>query len=205
MPAAAEIRAPLTSDGVRDRLGSCWPGWIPGCGCQGRRAQSRLNRDSGPCWDARSRGRCCGGWGKMMGWFGLNITLMVVCVCCRAGIPLWHVLTRGDAELKAEHGGVAARVVVVPVVVQPAPAAAHGTGGLPCAGVAERCGPGRPGIAPGRLGGVSASGSGILPGGTPDTGAPRRKPGSSPEGMRIPSASPPCPGAQWSPSRRGSL
>lgn len=205
MPAAAEIRAPLTADGVRDRLGSCWPGGYPAW-LSRRSAQSRLNRGSGLCWHARSRGRRCGGWGKMMSWSGLNITLMMVLVCCWAGIPLWHVLTRWDAELTAKHGGVAARVVAVPVVVQPAPAAAHGAGSLPCAGVAERSGQGKSGFAPGRLGGVRAFGSGFLPSGASDTGAPsRRKPGSPSEGMRIPSASSPCPATQWSQSRRGSL
>lgn len=119
---------------------------------------------------------------KMMNWFWLNIPLMVLFVCCRAGIPLWHVLTRWDAELKAKHAEVA-RAVAVPVLVQPAPAAAHGAGGPAYAGVAERSGKGKPGFALGRLGGVSAYGSGFLQGGTPDTGAP-------------PSASlDPCPGA----------
>ena len=37
----------------------------------------------------------------MMNWFGLNIPLMVVLVCCWAGIPLWHVLTRWGAEFEA--------------------------------------------------------------------------------------------------------
>ena len=53
-----------------------------------------------------------------MNWFGLNIPLMVVLVCCWAGIPLWHVLTRRGAEFKAKHAEVAARAVAVPVLVQ---------------------------------------------------------------------------------------
>ena len=55
-----------------------------------------------------------------MNWFGLNIPLMVVLVCCWAVIPLWHVLTRWGAEFKAKHAEVAARAVAVPVLVQPA-------------------------------------------------------------------------------------
>jgi hypothetical protein len=143
-----------------------------------------------------------------MSWFGLNIPLMVVLVCCWAGIPLWHVLTRLDAEFKAKHAEVAARAVAVPVLVQPAPApaAARGAGSLACAGVAERSGKGKPGFALGGLGGGSAYGSGFLHSGTPDTGAPsRRKPGSSPAGMRVQSTSPARPATAWSWSRRGSL
>jgi hypothetical protein len=52
----------------------------------------------------------------MMNWFGLNIPLMMVLVCCWAGIPLWHVLTRWGAEFKAKHAEVAARAVAVPVL-----------------------------------------------------------------------------------------
>ena len=63
-----------------------------------------------------------------MNWFGLNIPLMVVLVCCWAVIPLWHVLTRWGAEFKAKHAGVAARAVAVPVLVQPAPAPAAACG-----------------------------------------------------------------------------
>ena len=153
-------------------------------------------------------GRRYGGWGKMMNWFGLNIPLMVVLVCCWAGIPLWHLLTRRGAEFKAKHAEVAARAVAVPVLVQPAPApaAASGAGGLAGAGVAERAGQGKPGFALGRLIGASAYRSGFLHSGTPDTGAPsRRKPGSSPAGRRVQSASPARPATAWSDSRRGSL
>ena len=143
--------------------------------------------------------------GKMMSWFWPDIP-PVVLVCCWAGIRLWRVLARRDADFKAEHAGVAAQAVAVPVVLQPAPAAAYGAGQLACGGVAERSGQGKPGFALRRLSGASAYRSGFLQGGTPDTGAPsQRKPGSSPEGMRIQSASPPRPATAWSQSRRGSL
>jgi hypothetical protein len=140
----------------------------------------------------------------MMSWFRLDIP-PVVLVCCWAGIRLWRVLARRDAESKAEHAGVAAQAVAVPVVLQPAPAAAYGAGHLARTGVAERSGQGKPGFAPGRLSGASAYRSGFLPGGTPATGAPsRRKPGSArghqdPERIAFPS------GKAWSQSRRGSL
>ena len=143
--------------------------------------------------------------GKMMRWFWLDIP-PVLLVCCWAGIRLWRVLARRDAEFKAEHAGVAAQAVAVPVLPRPAPAAGYGAGHLPCAGVAERSGQGKPGFALRRLSGASAYRSGFLPGGTPDTGAPsQRKPGSSPAGMRIQSASPPRPATASSQSRRGSL
>lgn len=100
--------------------------------------------------------------GKMMNWFGLNIPLMVVLVCCWAVIPLWHVLTRWGAEFKAKHAEVAARAVAVPVLVQPAPApaAACGAGCLAGAGVAERAGKGKPGFALGRLSVPALTGQG---------------------------------------------
>jgi hypothetical protein len=144
----------------------------------------------------------------MMNWFGLNIPLMMVLVCCWAGIPLWHVLTRWGAEFKAKHAEVAARAVAVPVLVQPAPApaAARGAACLACAGVAERSGKGRPRFGLGRLGRVSAHRSGFLHSGTPDAGAPsRRKAGSSPAGMRVQSTSPARPATVWSRSAKGSL
>ena len=73
-----------------------------------------------------------------MNWFWLDIPLMVLFICCWAGIPLWHTLTRWDAELKAKHAGIAAGAVAAPVFVPsaPAPAAAHGVGRLAYAGVA---------------------------------------------------------------------
>ena len=95
-----------------------------------------------------------------MSWFWLVIQ-PVVLVCCWAGIRLWRVLARRDAEFKAEHAGVAAQAVAVPVVRQPAPAAAYGAGHLACGGVAERSGQGEPGFALGRLSGASAYRSGF--------------------------------------------
>jgi hypothetical protein len=75
----------------------------------------------------------------MMFWFWLNIPLMVVVFGLWAGIPLWHTLTRWDAELKAKHAEIAAAAVAEQVFAQPAPAmaAAHGTGSLAYAGVAD--------------------------------------------------------------------
>ena len=75
--------------------------------------------------------------GNMMSWFWLCIPLMVVFLCCWAGIPLWHTLTRWDAELKAKHAEVAAAAVAAPVLTQPAPAtaAAHEAGSPAYAGV----------------------------------------------------------------------
>jgi hypothetical protein len=72
------------------------------------------------------------GEGTMMSWFWLNIPLSVVFFGCWAGIPLWHTLTRWDAELKAKHAEIAATAVAEQVFAQPAPAmaAAHGTGSL---------------------------------------------------------------------------
>jgi hypothetical protein len=174
-------------------------------GCQG----VTLNRvsivDQGGAGTLVPGGAAVAAGGKMMSWFWLNIP-PVVLVCCRAGIRLWRVLTRRDAELKAEHAEVAAQAVAVPVVLQPTPAAAYGAGHLACAGVAERSGQGKPGFALRRLSGASAYRSGFLHSGTPDTGAPsQRKPGSSPAGMRIQSTSPPRPATLWSQSRRGSL
>ena len=73
----------------------------------------------------------------MMSWFWLNIPLMVLFLCCWAGIPLWHTLTRWDAELKAKHAQIAATAVAVPVVAQPvtAPALARRAGRPAYAGV----------------------------------------------------------------------
>ena len=59
--------------------------------------------------------------GNMMSWFWLCIPLMVLFFCCWAGIPLWHTLTRWDAELKAKHAEVAAAAVAAPVPTQPGP------------------------------------------------------------------------------------
>ena len=48
----------------------------------------------------------------MMSWFWLTVPLMVLFFCCWAGIPLWHTLTRWDAELKAKHAEIAAAPAV---------------------------------------------------------------------------------------------
>ena len=66
-------------------------------------------------------------------WFWLNIPLALLFVCCWAGIPLWHTLTRWNAELDAQHAEVAARAVPAPVL---APAGAQETGSPGYAGVA---------------------------------------------------------------------
>ena len=72
-----------------------------------------------------------------MSWFWLNIPLMVLFLCCWAGIPLWHTLTRWDAELKAKHAQIAATAVAAPVAAQPvtAPALAREAGRPAYAGV----------------------------------------------------------------------
>ena len=50
---------------------------------------------------------------------------MAVFFCCWAGIPLWHTLTRWDAELQAKHAQVAAAAAAAaPAFTQPAPAPA---------------------------------------------------------------------------------
>lgn len=43
-----------------------------------------------------------------MGWFWLNIPLMLLFVACWAGIPLWLTLTRWHAEITAKHAEIAA-------------------------------------------------------------------------------------------------
>jgi hypothetical protein len=68
-------------------------------------------------------------------WFWLNIPLAQLFVCCWAGIPLWHTLTRWNAELDATHAEVAARAVPAPVLAQPT-AGAHETGSPAHAGAA---------------------------------------------------------------------
>ena len=73
-------------------------------------------------------------------WFWLNIPLALLFVCCWAGIPLWFTLTRWNAELDAKHAEVAAGVVPVSAVAQPAPATAQKTGGAAYAEVAGRLG-----------------------------------------------------------------
>jgi hypothetical protein len=60
--------------------------------------------------------------------FWLNIPLMPLFFCCRAGIPLWHTLTRWNAELTAKQAEIAAKTGPGPVFAPPAPALAHETG-----------------------------------------------------------------------------
>ena len=43
-----------------------------------------------------------------MGWFWLNVPLMVVFFGCWTGIPLWLTLTRWNAEVTAKHAEIAA-------------------------------------------------------------------------------------------------
>jgi hypothetical protein len=71
-----------------------------------------------------------------------NIPLVLVFVCCWAGIPLWLTLTRWSAELVAKHAEVTPEAAVALVVAQPVPvsAAARETGRPVYAGVAEPLG-----------------------------------------------------------------
>ena len=62
--------------------------------------------------------------GGKMSWFWLNIPFMLLFLCCWAGIPLWHTLTRWDAELKAKHAEIAARAIAAPLVASSVPAPA---------------------------------------------------------------------------------
>ena len=75
-----------------------------------------------------------------MTWFWLCIPLMLLFVCCWAGIPLWHTLTRWDAELKAKHAEVAAAAIPALVLTQPNPAVAEETGRPVHAAVAGQLG-----------------------------------------------------------------
>ena len=60
----------------------------------------------------------------MRTWFWLNIPLALLFVCCWAGIPMWLLLTRWHAEVKAKHAKLEARAVPEPVVARSAPATA---------------------------------------------------------------------------------
>jgi hypothetical protein len=71
----------------------------------------------------------------MATWFWLNIPLMLLFVCCWAGIPLWLTRTRWNAELSAKHAEIAAKPGAAPA--QSAPAVAHPAGITAYAGVAE--------------------------------------------------------------------
>lgn len=43
-----------------------------------------------------------------MGWFWLNVPLMLLFFGCWTGIPLWLTLTRWHAEITARHAEIAA-------------------------------------------------------------------------------------------------
>ncbi len=43
-----------------------------------------------------------------MGWFWLNVPLMLLFFGCCAGIPLWLTLTRWHVEITAKHAEIAA-------------------------------------------------------------------------------------------------
>ncbi len=57
-------------------------------------------------------------------WFWLDIPLMLLFLGCWAGIPMWFVLTRWDAELRAKHAELAARAAPEPVMALSVPAMA---------------------------------------------------------------------------------
>ena len=56
-------------------------------------------------------------------WFWLNIPLALLFFCCWAGIPLWYVCKRWNAEVKAKHAEIAANTVSALVFAQPDPPA----------------------------------------------------------------------------------
>ncbi len=80
----------------------------------------------------------------MVGWFWMNVPLMLVFFGLWVGIPLWLVLTRWDKEVKARHAEVAAwhahiaaSAALAEVAVLPAEAAEAGEIASPAyAGVA---------------------------------------------------------------------
>ncbi len=55
-------------------------------------------------------------------WFWLNIPLALLFVCCWAGIPMWFLLTRWHAEVRAQYAELEARAVPDPVAARSAPA-----------------------------------------------------------------------------------
>ena len=73
-------------------------------------------------------------------WFWLNIPLALLFVCCWAGIPLWHTLTRWSAEINEKHAAIAAKASPAPVLAQSAPAVTHETGSPAYAGAAGSLG-----------------------------------------------------------------
>jgi hypothetical protein len=61
-----------------------------------------------------------------VGWFWLNIPLMLLFFGCWTGIPLWLTFTRWHAEITAKHAEIAAaqsEVAVQAVPAQPTAAA----------------------------------------------------------------------------------
>jgi hypothetical protein len=64
--------------------------------------------------------------GVVVGWFWLNVPLMLLFFGCWAGIPLWLTLTRWHAEITAKHAEVAAaQSEGATVAAQPATAVAQ--------------------------------------------------------------------------------
>jgi hypothetical protein len=73
-----------------------------------------------------------------VGWFWLNIPLMLLFFGCWAGIPLWLTLTRWHAEITAKHAEVAAAQGEIAAQVVPAQPTAPVAEELPVlAGVAD--------------------------------------------------------------------
>jgi hypothetical protein len=72
-------------------------------------------------------------------WFWLNMPFMLLFFCLWAGIPLWYVLTRWNAELNTKHAELVAGAVPAPVFAPPAPAATavHETGSPAYAGAGD--------------------------------------------------------------------
>jgi hypothetical protein len=63
--------------------------------------------------------------GVVVGWFWLNVPLMLLFFGCWAGIPLWLTLTRWHVEITAKHAEVAAAQCEIAVrTVPPQPPAA---------------------------------------------------------------------------------
>jgi hypothetical protein len=72
-----------------------------------------------------------------VGWFWMNVPLMVLFFGCWTGIPLWLTLTRWNAEVTAKHAEIAAaqaEVAARAVTAQPTAAVAQDAPAL--AGVA---------------------------------------------------------------------
>lgn len=69
-------------------------------------------------------------------WFWLNIPLVRLFVCCWAGITVWLMLARWNAEISAKHAAIAAKASPALVFVQSDPALTQETGSPAHAGVA---------------------------------------------------------------------